>query len=135
MTLSGSPADKILKSLGPFTEQERYARIAYDGKFDIILFSHNGLKLNGVNFDTLIAAYLLGEKSLKLKALAFNRLGIEMRELSDLTGTGARQIPFTPPHRAGWRDRLQGRRYHTQAQGIAGAGAAHRGAVEPVQRR
>jgi DNA polymerase-1 len=84
--------DKILKSLGTYITQERYTKVAYDGKFDIILMSRNGLKLNGVNFDALIAAYLLGEKSLKLKSLAFNRLGIEARELADLTGSGARQV-------------------------------------------
>jgi len=87
--------DKVFKILGPFIEQERYARIAYDGKFDIILFSQNGLKLRNIAFDALIASYLLGEKSLKLKALAFNKLGLEIRELSDLTGTGARQAPLS----------------------------------------
>ncbi len=89
------PADKIVRILNPFIQQERYAKIAYDGKFDIILFSQNSLKLRNISFDTLIAAYLLGEKSLTLKALAFNKLGLEIRELSDLTGTGARQTPLS----------------------------------------
>jgi DNA polymerase I len=89
------PQEKIARILQPFLEQERYARIAYDGKFDIIVFSQNGLKLRNVGFDTLIAAYLLGEKSLRLKALAFNKLGLEIRELSDLTGSGAKQISLS----------------------------------------
>jgi len=89
------PLDKIIRALRPFIEQDRYARIAYDGKFDIIVFQQNDLKLRNVSFDTLIAAYLLGEKSLKLKALAFNKLGLEIRELTDLTGTGARQTSLS----------------------------------------
>ncbi|MBN1376696.1 MAG: DNA polymerase I [Dehalococcoidia bacterium] len=89
------PQDKILGFLRPFIEQERYARIAYDGKFDIILLKQNGVILPGIAFDTLIAAYLLGEKSLKLKALAFNKLGLETPEFSDITGTGARQTPLS----------------------------------------
>jgi DNA polymerase-1 len=86
------PLEKVTRALGTYITQEGYAKIAYDGKFDIILLAQNGLKMSGVNFDALIAAYLLGEKSLKLKSLAFNRLGIEVRELSDLTGSGARQV-------------------------------------------
>ncbi|MBN1374755.1 MAG: DNA polymerase I [Dehalococcoidia bacterium] len=87
--------EKILGFLRPFIEQERYARTAYDGKFDIILLKQNGLTLPGIAFDTLIAAYLLGEKSLKLKSLAFNKLGLEIPEFPDLTGTGARQTPLS----------------------------------------
>ncbi|MFA5400015.1 MAG: DNA polymerase I [Dehalococcoidia bacterium] len=86
------PLKTIIKALGACITQERYAKIVYDGKFDIILMSQNGLKMGGVNFDVLIAAYLLGEKSLNLKSLAFNRLGIEARELADLTGSGAKQV-------------------------------------------
>ena len=82
----------MTRALGGYITQERYAKIVYDGKFDIILLTQNGLKMGGVNFDVLIAAYLLGEKSLKLKSLAFNRLGIEAREMADLTGSGARQV-------------------------------------------
>jgi DNA polymerase-1 len=46
-------------------------------------------------FDTMIAAYLLNEKSLGLKALAFSRLGIEMTPITDLIGSGAKQRPMS----------------------------------------
>jgi len=78
--------------LKPFIEQERYSRIAFDGKFDTMLLTQYGLNPGIISCDILIAAYLLGEKSLKLKALAFNKLGIEIPELSELTGSGARQV-------------------------------------------
>ena len=86
------PLDRVIKALKPFIEQDRYARISYDGKFDIILLAQNNLAMHGISHDILIAAYLLGEKSLKLKSLAFNKLGMEILELSDLTGSGAKQV-------------------------------------------
>ena len=86
------PLEKVAGALGTYVTQEQNAKIVYDGKFDIMLMAQNGLKMGGVNFDVLIAAYLLGEKSLKLKSLAFNRLGIEVHELADLTGSGAKQV-------------------------------------------
>jgi DNA polymerase-1 len=95
MTLSQTgqmQPEHVLKLLKPYTEQEKFARIAYDGKFDIILLAQSGLKTAGISFDILIAAYLLGEKSLKLKSVAFNKLGIEAAGIADLAGTGAKQV-------------------------------------------
>ena len=39
----------------------------------------------------MIAAYVLGDSSIRLKDIAFNRLGIEMTEISELIGTGKNQ--------------------------------------------
>ena len=47
-----------------------------------------------VAFDTMLAAHLTGEKALSLKPLAFNRLIVELQALTDLTGTGRKQITF-----------------------------------------
>ena len=43
----------------------------------------------------MLAAYLLGEKALSLKALAFSRLGIEMTPITDLIGSGAKQLSMS----------------------------------------
>jgi DNA polymerase-1 len=51
-----------------------------------------GIKLENLTFDTMLAAYLLGEKSLGLKALAFNKLGVEMTPITDLIGKGPKQL-------------------------------------------
>ena len=45
-----------------------------------------------LEFDTMIAAYLLGENSVGLKDLSFSRLGIEMTEITALIGTGQNQL-------------------------------------------
>ena len=44
-----------------------------------------------ITFDTMIAAYLIGDSSIRLKDLAFTRLGIEMTEITELIGTGRNQ--------------------------------------------
>ena len=64
--------------------------------FTLTLLSNYGLPPTAVNvaFDTMIAAHLTGEKALLLKPLAFNRLNVELQALTDLTGTGRKQITF-----------------------------------------
>ena len=64
--------------------------------FTLTLLSNYGLAPTSVQvaFDTMLAAHLTGEKALALKPLAFNRLNVELQALTDLTGTGRKQIPF-----------------------------------------
>jgi len=66
-------------------------KIAYNGKHVIAVLAGCGVKLENLNFDPMLAAYLLGEKSLGLKALAFNKLGVEIATPAELTGTGKKQ--------------------------------------------
>jgi DNA polymerase-1 len=51
--------------------------------------------VKNLTFDPMLAAYLLGEKSLGLKALAFSKLAIEMTPITDLIGSGAKQISMS----------------------------------------
>lgn len=66
--------------------------LAHHGKYDLTVLQRAGLEVTNVNFDTMIAAYLLNEKSVGLKDLAFSRLGTEMTEISELIGTGRSQL-------------------------------------------
>ncbi|MCA9859198.1 MAG: DNA polymerase I [Thermomicrobiales bacterium] len=66
--------------------------LAHHGKYDMTVLERSGLDVTNVSFDTMIAAYLLNEKSVGLKDLAFSRLGIEMTEISALIGTGKSQL-------------------------------------------
>ncbi|HAJ00907.1 MAG TPA: DNA polymerase I, partial [Dehalococcoidia bacterium] len=47
-----------------------------------------------VDFDTMIAAHLLSKGALGLKNLSLNVLGHEMTPISELIGTGRKQITF-----------------------------------------
>ena len=85
------PLPQVTARLKPILENASVGKIAYDGKHVMEVLVGCGVKLENLNFDPMLAAYLLGEKNLGLKALAFNKLGIEIVTLAELTGTGKKQ--------------------------------------------
>ena len=85
------PMPQVIAKLRPLLEDAKAAKIAQNGKFDMTVLAEYGINLQNLAFDTMLAAYLLGEKALGLKALAFNRLNIEMTPITELIGTGAKQ--------------------------------------------
>ncbi|MBM4450704.1 MAG: DNA polymerase I, partial [Chloroflexi bacterium] len=89
------PLPQVVARLKPALEDATIAKIAQNGKFDMTVLAEHGINLQNLAFDTMLAAYLLGEKSLGLKALAFNKLGIEMTPITDLIGKGPKQISMS----------------------------------------
>ena len=85
------PLPQAIDRLKPLIEDPRIAKTAHNGNYDMSVLAQHGVKLQNLSFDTMIAAHLLGEKSLGLKALAFSKLGIEMTPLSALIGSGAKK--------------------------------------------
>jgi len=85
------PLTQVTAWLKPILENAGIGKIAYNGKHAIAVLAGCGVKLENLNFDPMLAAYLLGEKSLGLKALAFNKLGVEIATPAELTGTGKKQ--------------------------------------------
>jgi DNA polymerase-1 len=53
-----------------------------------------GFWLPTIDFDTMVAAYLLGDSNVTIRGLAFDRLGHELVEPKTLLGTGRKAIPF-----------------------------------------
>jgi DNA polymerase-1 len=86
------PLSQVIATLKPLLEDPRVIKIAHNGKYDMAVLLKYGVKMENLGFDTMIAAYLLGEKALGLKPLAFSKLGIEMTPIGNLIGTGAKQI-------------------------------------------
>jgi DNA polymerase I len=89
------PLAQVVARLKPVLENARIAKLAHNAKFDMMALAECGIAVAGLVFDTMIAAHLLGEKALALKALAFTRLGVEMTPITDLIGTGAKQVPMS----------------------------------------
>ncbi len=83
---------QVKEHLGPIFADPEITKVAHNAKFDILAFERAGLELHGLIFDTMLAAYLLGETSVGLKELAFTRLGMEMTHITDLIGTGRNQV-------------------------------------------
>jgi DNA polymerase-1 len=86
------PLEHVIDRLKPLLEDSQIAKLAHNAKYDMMVLAECGVAVAGLSFDTMIAAHLLGEKALGLKALAFSKLGIEMTPISALIGTGAKQI-------------------------------------------
>ena len=85
------PLTQVTARLKAILENVSIDKIAYNGKHVIAVLAGCGVKVRNLNFDPMLAAYLLGEKSLGLKALAFNKLGIEMSTPAGLSGAGKKQ--------------------------------------------
>jgi DNA polymerase-1 len=94
-SISQLPLPQVIAKFKSVLEDTKIPKIAQNGKFDMTVLAEYGIKLSNLTFDTMIAAYLLGEKSLGLKALAFNKLGVEMTPITDLIGKGAKQLSMS----------------------------------------
>ncbi|MBA7650832.1 DNA polymerase I [subsurface metagenome] len=89
------PLEQVISGLKPLLEDTASAKLAHNGKYDMTVLAEYGVEVNNLTFDTMVAAYLLGEKSLGLKALAFSKLGIEMTPITALIGSGSKQISMS----------------------------------------
>jgi DNA polymerase-1 len=89
------PLDVVIEHLRPVLADPEIEKTGHNIKYDVIVLANHGLMVEGINFDTMVAAYLLGESTLGLKSLAFDRLGIEMTNITELIGTGKKQIPMS----------------------------------------
>jgi DNA polymerase-1 len=85
------PLTQVTAKLKPILENAGKGKIAFNGKHVMAVLATCGVEVRNLNFDPLLAAYLLGEKNLGLKALVFNKLGSEIIIPAELTGTGKKQ--------------------------------------------
>ena len=74
--------------LGPVFADPAIKKVGHNLKYDMTVLANAGAPVAGVTDDTMIAAYLLGEAGIGLKALAFSELGVEMTPIAELIGTG-----------------------------------------------
>ena len=89
------PLEQVTARLKSLLEDQKLAKLAHNGKYDMAVLAEYGITVQNLTFDSMLAAYLLGEKSMGLKALAFGKLAIEMTPISDLIGSGAKQISMS----------------------------------------
>ncbi|MBE9222083.1 DNA polymerase I [Cyanobacterium stanieri LEGE 03274] len=78
--------DMVLEKLKPILENKTYPKTLQNAKFDRLVFAHQGIKLQGVVFDTMLASYVLQpEQSHKLSSLCLQYLtDIISQEYDDL---------------------------------------------------
>ena len=88
------PLKDVIARLRPALTDPKVGKTAHNAKFDMMAFARQGVWIEGIRGDTMVAAYLLnpGRRGLGLKELAFENLGVIMTPISDLIGTGRKQI-------------------------------------------
>ena len=90
------PLESVLAAVRPLFESPEIAKCAHNANYDITVLANHGVRFANVDFDTMIAAHLLGRSynQLGLKELSLNELGHEMTPIKELIGTGRKQITF-----------------------------------------
>ena len=88
------PLEQVLARVRPLMESEDLAKCAHNANYDVTVLANHGIQCRNVDFDTMIAAHLLGKAHLGLKSLSLDVLGLEMTPISQLIGTGRKQITF-----------------------------------------
>jgi DNA polymerase-1 len=87
------PLERVRQVLNPLLKREGLKIYAHNAKFDVEVLLQHGFELPTAHHDTMIAAWLLNPgSSVGLKTLALTELGEEMTEISQLIGSGRKQI-------------------------------------------
>ncbi len=88
------PLDDARELLGPVFADPKIKKYGHNINFDALVLAEHDLPIEGIAYDTMVAAFLIdpGSRQLGLKALGFNRLGREMTEITTLIGKGKDQI-------------------------------------------
>ena len=88
------PLEEVLAQVRPLFESMELGKCAHNANYDVAVLEGHGVHCRNVDFDTMIAAHLLGRNALGLKNLSLDILGREMTPISQLIGTGRKQITF-----------------------------------------
>lgn len=89
----GSPEMKPLRDL---LEDPSVTKTAQNAKYDVLTLRRAGIAMHGLDFDTMLASYVLdpGKRSHGLDVLALEFLEHTMTSYADLCGRGKSAIPF-----------------------------------------
>jgi DNA polymerase-1 len=85
-----------MAGLRALIEDPAIRKTAQNGKFDLLVLRRAGLRLRGLEFDTMLASYVLdpGRRSHGLDILALDILGETMTSFDELCGKGKGMIPI-----------------------------------------
>ena len=85
--------NRVIALLQPIFENESIAKCAHNAKYDMIVLSHYGVQVKGLEFDTMVASYLIdpsvGRHS--LDALALTWFNLKKIATHEIIGSGAKQ--------------------------------------------
>ncbi len=86
--------EKIITGLRPILEDPDKKKYGQNIKYDWIVMKENGVTLQGIAFDTMIASYLVNPLKLNhnLDDISFEYLGVKKITTASLLGSGKKQI-------------------------------------------
>ena len=86
----------VCEKLKPIFEDKRIKKCGHNIKYDLIVMANEGIALDGVDFDTMIASYLLNPSSRGhgLDALTMEYFGHKNLTYKEMVGAGNREISF-----------------------------------------
>ncbi len=88
----------VIEALRPMFEDASIPKVGHNIKYDWLVLKHAGVPLNGVAFDTMIAAFLCGAPGIGMDHLALSELGRTMVPITRLIGEKPRR-KADPPQR------------------------------------
>jgi len=88
------PRETALKHLRPMIESETPAKMGQNIKYDWVVLRNAGVRMAGIVFDSMVAAYLLDpdRRRYNLDDLALGYLGFRKIPTADLLGSGRKQL-------------------------------------------
>lgn len=83
-----------LERLRPILEDEKIKKVGQNAKYDMTVVNQHGVHVNGVDFDTMIASFVLDStrRSHGIDALSMELFGHRKIATSELIGTGRNQV-------------------------------------------
>ena len=90
------PLDEVLNLLRPVLEDPAIKKIGQNIKYDWIVLTRHGVRLEGVVFDTMVASYLLNpsKRAHNLDQIALDFLGHKTIPFHEVAGKGKNALSF-----------------------------------------
>ncbi len=88
------PWENVRAAIQPFFANPELPKVAHNAKYDTTVCLRHGLEIHGPVHDTMVMAWVLdpGSHQLGLKAQAATLLDWHMTEITELIGSGRKQI-------------------------------------------
>ena len=93
---AGLPLRSLIDIFGPLLENPAVGKSGHDLKFDAIMLERHGVRLRGIDTDTMLASYLIdaNRSGHPLEELALEHAGYKALPEEDVCGRGAKAISF-----------------------------------------
>jgi DNA polymerase-1 len=89
------PIDEVLAKLKPWLENPARRKLGQNLKYDEHVLANHGIRLAGVEHDTLLQSYVVeSHRPHDMDGMALRHLGIKTIKYEDVCGKGASQIGF-----------------------------------------